>query len=131
MFGLICFSAGCAPGFRSSFRRLTGIGLPRSFRCHLRRKACLAGAGDPVFRCRVRQGRNQGRTGKSKTCVWRWQARFMAEGVDGLPHEKTRPPGIPKTAVAKTAEVIRLPPGRDAEKWLPVFFGSHATTRNL
>ena len=22
-------------------------------------------------------------TGKSKTCVWRWQERFMAEGVDG------------------------------------------------
>ncbi len=25
-----------------------------------------------------------GRTGKSKTCVWRWQERFAAEGVDGL-----------------------------------------------
>jgi hypothetical protein len=24
-------------------------------------------------------------TGKSKTCVWRWQERFAAEGVDGLP----------------------------------------------
>ena len=24
------------------------------------------------------------RTGKSKTCVWRWQERFMSEGVDGL-----------------------------------------------
>jgi hypothetical protein len=23
-------------------------------------------------------------TGKSKTCVWRWQERFMAEGFDGL-----------------------------------------------
>jgi transposase len=23
-------------------------------------------------------------TGKSKTCVWRWQDRFAAEGVDGL-----------------------------------------------
>src|SRR3546814_15494631 len=23
-------------------------------------------------------------TGKSKTCVWRWQERFMAEGVGGL-----------------------------------------------
>jgi hypothetical protein len=22
-------------------------------------------------------------TGKSKTCVWRWQERFMHEGVDG------------------------------------------------
>ena len=23
-------------------------------------------------------------TAKSKTCVWRWQERFMAEGFDGL-----------------------------------------------
>jgi hypothetical protein len=33
-------------------------------------------------------------TGKSKTCVWRWQERFMTEGVDGLLHDKSRPPGI-------------------------------------
>ena len=24
------------------------------------------------------------RTGKSKTAVWRWQERFMHEGVEGL-----------------------------------------------
>jgi len=30
-------------------------------------------------------------TGKSKPCVWRWQARFMAAGVDGLLRDKTRP----------------------------------------
>ena len=56
-------------------------------------------------------------TGKSKTGVWRWQARFMVAGVDGLLREKTRPPGIPKTAAAKTAEVIGLtqgPPPPDA-----------------
>ena len=32
-------------------------------------------------------------TGKSKTCVWRWQERFMHESVDGLLRDKTRPPG--------------------------------------
>jgi hypothetical protein len=32
-------------------------------------------------------------TGKSKTTVWRWQARFMAQGREGLLHDKTRPPG--------------------------------------
>jgi len=32
-------------------------------------------------------------TGKSKPCVWRWQARFAEEGVDGLLRDKTRPPG--------------------------------------
>jgi hypothetical protein len=30
------------------------------------------------------------RTGKSKTCVWRWQERFMQEGYDGLLRDKTR-----------------------------------------
>jgi hypothetical protein len=30
-------------------------------------------------------------TGKSKTCVWRWQERFMTDGVDGLVRDKTRP----------------------------------------
>ena len=33
------------------------------------------------------------RTGKSKTCLWRWQERFMHEGVDGLLRDKTRPGG--------------------------------------
>ena len=40
--------------------------------------------------------------------VWRWQERFMSEGVSGLLREKTRPPGIPKTADEKVAEVVRL-----------------------
>jgi transposase len=31
------------------------------------------------------------RTGKSKTCVWRWQERFMHEGVDGLLRDRCRP----------------------------------------
>ena len=35
-------------------------------------------------------------TGKSKTCVWRWQERFAAEGVSGLLRDKTRPSRIPK-----------------------------------
>jgi transposase len=29
--------------------------------------------------------------GVSKTAVWRWQERFMAQGVDGLLRDKTRP----------------------------------------
>lgn len=59
-------------------------------------------------------------TGKSKTCVWRWQERFMKEGVDGLLREKTRPPGIPKTADDKIADVIRLTqtnPPHEATHW--------------
>ncbi len=33
------------------------------------------------------------RSGKSKPVVWTWQARFMAEGVEGLTRDKTRKPG--------------------------------------
>ena len=44
------------------------------------------------------------RAGVSKPCVWRWQERFMAEGVDGVLREKTRPSRIaplPKAAVER------------------------------
>lgn len=34
------------------------------------------------------------RTGKSKTCVWRWQERFMQQGYEGLLSDKTRPSRI-------------------------------------
>jgi len=50
------------------------------------------------------------RTGKSKPCVWRWQERFVDEGVDGLLRDKTRPSRVPALAeevklsvLAKTA----------------------------
>src|SRR5258708_752006 len=48
------------------------------------------------------------RTGKTKTCVWRWQDRFMQEGVDGLLHDKTRPSRIPALGEAITQQVIEL-----------------------
>ena len=38
------------------------------------------------------------RTGKSKPCVWRWQERFMREGVAGLLRDRTRPPRLPRLA---------------------------------
>ena len=47
-------------------------------------------------------------TGKSKTCVWRWQARFMAEGVDGLLRDKTRPSRIAPLAPAVAERVVAL-----------------------
>lgn len=30
------------------------------------------------------------RRGKFKTCIWRWQERFMQEGIDGLLHDAGR-----------------------------------------
>jgi transposase len=48
------------------------------------------------------------RTGKSKTCVWRWQERFMAQGVEGLLRDKTRPSRIPALGVEVAARVVAL-----------------------
>ena len=59
-------------------------------------------------------------TAKSKTCVWRWQERFMAEGVEGLLRDKTRPPGIaPLDAklVDKVVALTLVAPGHEATHW--------------
>ena len=45
-------------------------------------------------------------TGKSKTCVWRWQERFAAEGVDGLLRDKTRPSRISKLDPSVAERVV-------------------------
>ena len=59
-------------------------------------------------------------TGKSKTCVWRWQERFMHEGVAGQLRDKTRPSRIPPLAKDRVDEVIALtlkPPPHEASHW--------------
>ena len=35
------------------------------------------------------------RTGMSKPTVWRWQERYLDEGVTGLKRDKTRPSRVP------------------------------------
>ena len=50
-------------------------------------------------------------TGKSKTCVWRWQERFADEGVDGLLRDKTRPSRIPKLDPRVAERVVALTHG--------------------
>jgi transposase len=46
------------------------------------------------------------RAGVSKPCVWRWQERVMTDGVDGLLHDKTRPPRIPPMPKAMVEAVV-------------------------
>jgi transposase len=46
------------------------------------------------------------RTGKSKPCVWRWQERYIDEGVDGLLRDKTRPPGKKPLSAAVKRKVL-------------------------
>jgi hypothetical protein len=63
---------------------------------------------------------SSGQTGKDKTCVWRWQERFMVEGVDGLLRDKTRRSGKPPLATTVIERVAALtgsgPPG-EATHW--------------
>jgi transposase len=60
------------------------------------------------------------RTGKSKPCVWRWQERYVEEGVDGLLRDKTRPPGKKPLSVAVKRKVLTKTAGEtppDATHW--------------
>ena len=60
------------------------------------------------------------RSGKSKPVVWRWQARFMAEGVEGLLRDKTRKPGKPPLAPGTVQRVVDLvlgPPPGETTHW--------------
>ena len=109
----------------------TGISFSVSAADRDRLEAVIDHAGSPqrhVWRCLIilLSGDGAGTssimkaTGKSKTCVWCWQERFMLEGIDGLLREKTRPPGTPKTDEDKIAEVIHLmqePPPHEATHW--------------
>lgn len=47
-------------------------------------------------------------TGRAKSVVWRWQDRFMREGVDGLLRDKTRPPGRKPLDLSIIERVIAL-----------------------
>ena len=58
------------------------------------------------------------RTGKSKPCVWRWQERYIDEGVPGLLRDKTRPSRIAPLSAEKklaTAPKIEVKAARDGE----------------
>ena len=59
-------------------------------------------------------------TGKSKTTVWRWQARFAQSGAAGLLCDATRPPGKVPTSQERVDEVIRKTqesPPHEATHW--------------
>ena len=63
------------------------------------------------------------RTGKSKTCVWRWQERFMEEGFEGLLRDKTRPSRIAPLGAGVVKRVVDLTlgdPPAEATHWTGV-----------
>src|SRR5713226_9321119 len=60
------------------------------------------------------------RSGKSKPVVWRWQARFMAEGVEGLTRDKTRKPGkqpLPTGTVQRVVDLALGPAPGETTHW--------------
>ena len=104
----------------------TGITIDVNPADRVRLSAVVAGRNSPqkhVWRAQIVLLSADGRgtaeimrlTGKSKTCVWRWQERFMSAGVEGLLHDKTRPSRIPPLGVKVADRVVALtltdPPG--------------------
>jgi transposase len=60
------------------------------------------------------------RSGKAKPVVWRWQERFMREGVDGLLRDKTRKPGkppLPAVTVQKVIDLVSGPAPGETTHW--------------
>jgi transposase len=61
------------------------------------------------------------RAGVSKPSVWRWQERFMTDGVAGLLHDQTRPariPPLPKTVVeAVVTRTLDQAPAGEVTHW--------------
>jgi transposase len=60
------------------------------------------------------------RSGKAKPVVWRWQERFMLEGVDGLLRDKTRKPGkppLPAVTVQRVIDLVSGPPPGETTQW--------------
>jgi hypothetical protein len=61
-----------------------------------------------------------GRAGVSRPAVWRWQPRFAEEDVEGLPRDKTRPPGkapLPPETVARVLAITGSEPPGEVTHW--------------
>ena len=104
---------GLSDGERERLERVAGH--PRSLQKH-------------AWRARIVPGLDSGRglletirrTGMSKRAVWRWRDRFLAEGVDGLLRDATRPPGkkpIGEDRVTAAIDLAMSPPPEHARHW--------------
>ena len=99
--------------------RLEGIvGHRCAAQKHVWRAAIILLSADGVGTQEIKR-----RTGKSKACVWRWQERFMEEGVGGLLRDKTRPPRILPLAPDASERVVALTlvdPPFEATHWTAI-----------
>ena len=98
-----------------------GVSVEVSAADRVRLAAVVADRNSPqkhVWRARIILATAEGlgtnaimrRAGVSKPCVWRWQARFMREGVPGLLRDKSRPSRVPPWAQATIDRVVELTP---------------------
>jgi hypothetical protein len=58
--------------------------------------------------------------GKGKIVVWRWQKRFMHEGIAGLARDNTRPsriPPLPAGTIGRVIAVTNQVPPDEATHW--------------
>ena len=95
----------------SDRERLLGISADRnSPQKHVWRAKIVLLTADGVGTAQIMR-----QAGVAKTAVWRWQERFMHEGVDGLLRDKTRPSRVPPLPPEKAEQVVALtladPPG--------------------
>lgn len=104
-------------------RRLEAISKDRNAaQRHAWRAAILLLSADGIGTVEIMR-----RTAKSKTCVRRWQERFMQDGVAGLLHDKTRPSRIPALGPDIAERVVALtlsdPPG-ETTHWTAVLMAT-------
>ena len=96
--------------------RTIGRGDRNSPQKHVWRARIILATGDGCGTAAVMR-----RAGVSKPCVWRWQERFMTEGVDGLLHDRTRPsriPPLPKAVVETVVtRTLGAPPPDGVTHW--------------
>jgi transposase len=101
---------------RTARRRLEAIVADRSApQKHVWRANIILATADGCGTAEIMR-----RSGKAKPVVWTWQARFMAEGVEGLLRDKTRKPGKPPLSTATVQRVVDLalgPPPGETTHW--------------
>ena len=82
---------------------------------HVARARVLLATGDGLGTTEIMR-----QSDLSKPAVWRWQARFMDEGVDGLLRDKTRKPGkapLPSETVARIVQTTLSDPPGETTHW--------------
>jgi transposase len=119
----------------------TGIAIEVTAAARSRLEAIVADRNSPqkhVWRARIilltadSVGTNEieRQAGVDKNSVWRWQERFMTEGVDGLLRDKTRrsriAPLSPEVASTVVARTLEKPPG-ETTHWTAAAMTFHFT----